>query len=74
VPRGDGRQSGERRPSRTRLSIGDYIPRGLARRRLWWENFGAPGDPNKITQAGENLKYTNYDGILDYRRPGSQKK
>lgn len=74
MPRGDGRQHGESRPSRKRLTLGDYVPAGLERRRRWWTNFGTPGEGNKVMPLGQNIKYTNYDGILDFRRPGSQKK
>ena len=73
MPRGDGRKYGERRPQRKRLTIGQYIPKGLQRRLEWWNNLGTPAG-EKATQVNSKLKYTNYDGILDYRKPGSQQR
>lgn len=83
MPRGDGDTPKERqelwgkpRPNRKRTNVGTQVSKKLARRQKWWDDFGTAADPNrnKVTGDGPKLKYTNYDGILDYRRPGSQKK
>jgi len=76
VPRGDGQEYGNPRRARKRVSLGDFIPKGLARRQRWWDNFGTKEDSgmNRVDVEGRNIKYTKYDAIISYRRPGSQKK
>lgn len=83
MPRGDGGKEvwGKPRPKikRTHHRMTEEQltpPKNLLRRQKWWDEFGTTADVgrNKVTSDGNKLKYTNYDGILDFRRPGSRKK
>lgn len=80
MPRGDGENPKQRqelwgkpRPNRKRYPVVKRVPKNLAARQQWWEDFGTKtGD--KVTQFGSNGKYTNADGVLFFKKPGSNKK
>ena len=76
MPRGDGRPAGSRRQRRPAQQLPELESKNLAARRKWWDDFGTKDDRvgNKVGVIGRTIKYTNYDGILSFRRPGSQKK
>lgn len=76
MPRGDRLESGKPRKNRKKVNLEDYVPKGLAKRQQWWDDFGTKSDTgmNRVDVEGKDIKYTKYDGIISFIRPGSQKK
>ncbi len=65
MPRGDGRNAGESRPTIKRTDLTQYVPGWLQSRINWWEN--------ELKTAYTSKDKTDGNGT-SFRRPGSQQK